>query len=728
MNDGPGVVDQGAKGVVRSLAAKYGFFSLCIVFLLGLYGYGAKGDRLVGSVLRVDGWPSALGGAIVVPAGSFIVLFLVISCFGLATLIAFPSDISRRKAEWWIVLLALACRLLVFPHAPSDDLNRYLWEGRVVASGLSPYEHAPIADDDGEAEYLRSSEDPYWAKINHPTMTAIYPPMILLLFGGVSSLWYDPFAIKITMTGFDLAALFLILRILKSRSLAPRWALIYAISPLVVYAFAGRGHLDAVQIFFLLLALLSYRRERWRSMFVVLACAAQAKYLALLGVPLFVRRENVRHAWLFLVVFSAPFLPFVTEGGGGIFRSLTTFGREFAFNGAIHGILREGLGSLEWATWWSAMGFTVAWLMGIWSYHPGRSSRLDPDPMRGLFFVLGAFLLFSPTVHFWYVAAILPFVCFRPSASWILLAATIVFSLVAEGTAKQTGAWELPSWAHLLVWLPPGILLGRDGWLAWRRRRRRRSWPPPRTVSAVIPCINEAEAIAGCIESIQRSQCVTEVIVVDGGSSDGTAELAEKAGARVIEVRRPVENGGGRGGRIWEGARSAKGDVVVIVHADTRLDDGAMDRIVHTLAQNPDFFGGSLGARFGASGAKLRALEYANHLRAAFMGLSFGDQVQFFRNDPNLTPQLVPNIPLMEDVELAMRFHLFGRSTYLWGGSTASARRWRLGAWSRMCMVLRLVSGYLMARLIAPPNTVGMYYRYYGRPPSSTMSSRESRE
>jgi hypothetical protein len=682
-----------------------------ILLVFALAGHG----RLGAWGLRLPWWGRP-DGEQSIPAGGAILAYLGSWLLTLLAVVVFPAERSRTVQRRLILLAALACRIAVWPLPASDDVNRYLWEGRLLGHGLSPYRHAALATSDPSADPYRDPTDPIWAGINHPTMTAIYPPLTLGVFALVARGAYAPSAVKLLMGLLDLGVVLVLLRLLEERALPLRWALLHALHPLVLLAFAGEGHLEPLQILPLLAALLLYGRGRPGMMFFLLGLAAQAKYIVLLVTPLFLQRDNLKRGWILAVTFLAPFLPFlITTGDSGLLRSLHSFGTSFAFNGALHGALRMLLGSLPAATAISGAVLLLGWLAGLWEHHPARAHGRDPDPLRGIFFILGLLLLVAPTVHYWYLAPLLPLLALRPTASWLLLSGTIGFSFTAAGLQLQGAGWQLPLWAWLATWLPPASLFARDGLLALKRRRTRRVLPMPRSISAVIPCLEEESTIAECVRALRSSPRITQIIVVDGGSKDRTVSLARKAGARVIVWEHPPEAGGGRGGQIRAGALAARGDVIAIVHADSRLHPDAPERIIQVLQRNPDFIGGALGAHFAAPGAKLRILEYANHFRAAFLGISFGDQVQFFRHDPAITAELTPAIPLMEDVELALRLHRRGRVTYLWGGSTASARRWELGALHRVATILGLVLGYVLQRLIRMPDTREMYYRYYPR-------------
>jgi hypothetical protein len=112
-----------------------------------------------------------------------------------------------------ILAAALVCRLLLLPHPASDDVNRYVWEGRVLASGVSPYAVPP--DD----PTLLAMRDAIWSDMNHRDMTACYPPVMMLLFAGITTVWESLPAMKLVMVLFDIGTVWLLLLLLRDRRL-----------------------------------------------------------------------------------------------------------------------------------------------------------------------------------------------------------------------------------------------------------------------------------------------------------------------------------------------------------------------------------------------------------------------------------------------------------------------------------------------------------------------------
>jgi GT2 family glycosyltransferase len=171
--------------------------------------------------------------------------------------------------------------------------------------------------------------------------------------------------------------------------------------------------------------------------------------------------------------------------------------------------------------------------------------------------------------------------------------------------------------------------------------------------------------------------------------------------------------GGGRGGQISAGLGLARCDIVTVVHADTRVPAHIFRQIVDLLQRQPMIAGGAVGSRFASNDWRFRLIEFANDLRAVATGISFGDQVQFFRKRPVVESNGFPDLPLMEDVEFSLRLKRLGRTAYLFGDARVSVRKWQIIGFGHAWTVIRLFSMYLWKRLWQKPDTLDMYHRYY---------------
>jgi rSAM/selenodomain-associated transferase 2 len=198
-------------------------------------------------------------------------------------------------------------------------------------------------------------------------------------------------------------------------------------------------------------------------------------------------------------------------------------------------------------------------------------------------------------------------------------------------------------------------------------------------LSAVIPCWNEATTIEAAIASAH--QIADEVIVADAASPDGTAQIATRAGARVVIASR------GRGAQLAAGAASASGDVLLFVHADARLPSDARRAIELALA-DPDVGGGNFRLRFEPTTTWGRVFARVDHERRRWLGIYYGDSGLFVRRGIYDAIGGFRALPILEDHDLARRLERATRTVYVDHiPIAASARRFAdhplrtLGVW-----------------------------------------------
>ncbi len=680
------------------------FLLLCgVLSALCLWGglFGPVGR----SLLRIDG----LSGTFLLPSWRFILLLLGLSLCCMLMLFYYPRKLSRKKGGMLLLGLSLFCRLLLLPHPHSDDLNRYLWEGRMISEGKNPYHQGPRS----QALSDLAENDPYHAGINHPEISAAYPPLSLLIFSAAGRISYTPGAIKIMVLLFDMGTILFLILILNRRALDPGWVVLYCFNPVILISFAGKGHYDAVQLFFLTGALYFHGKNRWFAMFLFLGLGIQVKYVAAVVLPFFILRNNVKYLPVAIASALLPFLPFLDGGPAGLFSGITKFGGDLAFNGSIHWIPRVIAKEISPATGICTATLFVFLCHGYFRYHPQRKTVHRNDPLPGSLHALGLVLIFAPTVHYWYLSWIIPLLVLRPSLPWLALTVSFSFYFTVCGYVWHENRWHLPFFFLLMEWLPFYALLLLDLKRFFKYPAPGVQYKIPESVSVVIPVKNESGNIEECIKSVRRDRAVGEVIVVDASSGDHTPLIAEKAGATVF-IYTPGEGGGGRGGQILAGVSAAKGDIAAVVHADARITVPVFTEMIRVLTENGDVVGGAVGTGFSQTSPAFRLLELANGFRAVFLGISFGDQVQFFRRVPVLEKELLAPIPLMEDVELSIRMRSAGRTLFLFGGGRVSARRWKKkGAANSVDVILRVLH-YLALRTKGTPDTSAMYRDYYG--------------
>jgi rSAM/selenodomain-associated transferase 2 len=290
----------------------------------------------------------------------------------------------------------------------------------------------------------------------------------------------------------------------------------------------------------------------------------------------------------------------------------------------------------------------------------------------------------------------------------LYLQAAVLFTFPVIAGDLRTGVFQEIPWLKLPEYLPFYGLLAwgmlRQGYLVRQRR-----FASPASISVVIPVLNEATYIARCLSAIPVGAPVCEVIVADGGSTDETVGIAQAKGARVIH------SGKGRGIQIGAAAEASRGDVLLILHADSVLRDGAAARIISALSAAPDAAGGCFGMAFEEGGFATRSIAWLNNLKAMATGIAFGDQAQFARAEALRRIGGVPSLMLMEDVELSLRLKRVGRVVYLGQGVRASGRRWRTGnSFRKVATILVLFVRFLVDRRLGRSQRADLeYYRKY---------------
>ena len=186
----------------------------------------------------------------------------------------------------------------------------------------------------------------------------------------------------------------------------------------------------------------------------------------------------------------------------------------------------------------------------------------------------------------------------------------------------------------------------------------------------VIPALDEADQVAAAVASAREEGA--PVFVVDGGSRDATRERAAAAGARVLR------GAAGRAAQLQAGVDAAGGDVLLLLHADTRLPPGWRAALERALA-DPRVAGGAFRMRFDRRTPALRLVEWGAWLRAALLRLPYGDQALFVRRAVLEAVGGIPQAPIMEDLDLVRAIRARGRLALLPLAAPTSARRYLAG-------------------------------------------------
>jgi rSAM/selenodomain-associated transferase 2 len=221
-------------------------------------------------------------------------------------------------------------------------------------------------------------------------------------------------------------------------------------------------------------------------------------------------------------------------------------------------------------------------------------------------------------------------------------------------------------------------------------------------ISIIIPTLNEAGNIKQALASTQPSTNI-EVIVVDGGSKDSTVEIAKSLGVKVISTA------GGRAVQMNTGALAASGEILLFLHADTRLPSG-FDVMIRTALQQTGTVAGAFALRIDASQWGLRLVEWGVNWRSRFCQMPYGDQAIFLTKDLFHKIGAFPELPIMEDFELIRSLKRNGKITIINVPVITSARRWlQMGVCQTTLINQIIIIAYLLG--VSPQRIVNWYRR-----------------
>lgn len=220
-------------------------------------------------------------------------------------------------------------------------------------------------------------------------------------------------------------------------------------------------------------------------------------------------------------------------------------------------------------------------------------------------------------------------------------------------------------------------------------------------ISVVLPVLNEADTLPLALEPLHGLNDL-EVIVVDGGSQDASVASARRFTSQVVSEAP---------GRAWQmnaGARKATGEVLLFLHADSRVDAKGLSTLRAAML-SPEVVGGAFRLKLDSPRLGIRAISAGANFRARWLGLPFGDQGLFVRADVFQRIGGFPEIPLMEDVAFVRKLRREGKVVLLHDRVVSSPRRWeRDGVWSTTLRNWGLLTLYFVG---ISPQRLARFYR-----------------
>lgn len=338
--------------------------------------------------------------------GSFAIMFL-------ASLVVMRDTAEGEESlpYYWGVLMRLIL-LFAFP-ALSDDIYRFIWDGRILLDFADPYEFLPSEYVDQGIEGVNQA---LYAKLNSQEYYSVYPPFnqvfffLSALFSPNSEYW-SAVLLRVIILTFELGNISLIRKLLKHYKLPQKYGLLYALNPMIILELTGNLHFEAIMVFFLLLALWYYEQNKlhWSAVFFGLSVAT--KFLPLIFLPLLFRKIGFKktavYSTITIGILMVSFLPLInTDHVWAIKESMELYFQKFEFNASLYYVTRwygfqlAGHNIIAVAGKW----MMLATLGSILLYSFVGKKRRLPEQMM---WVWALYVLFATTVHPWYTIPLL---------------------------------------------------------------------------------------------------------------------------------------------------------------------------------------------------------------------------------------------------------------------------------------------------------------------------------
>lgn len=416
------------------------------------------------------------------PRASVALFAAAFGCFGIAV-----RGLEHRLSIASFLAVAGLLRLVVLPLPPSlsDDVLRYVWDGRVTLAGYNPYLFAP---EDPELAELR---DANWQIMPHKEVPTVYPPLALALFAAGGQGASPLLGIRILLAFIDWFGCGLTFLLAARLGGHPGRAAWYAWNPLVVLEVAGQGHVDGAMVASMVACVLWIERGRFVSSGLAAAAGVATKLVPLVALVPWALTVGRKHSWAGAARFTAGTALglLLTMGlvvwSTGMPPGLVTYGVSWEFNGPIYeplwrtidqadvvdpikgGITRlkdtfaERTGHEPWNRLYPyvypqllAKLLLAAAFLAYWLHCLTRC--LSATEMSGR--VLGAVILCSATVYPWYLLWVLPWAALTRHRAWLTLSGLMFLAYLPQ----HADDISLFPWVWGLIWIPFALLLWRS--------------------------------------------------------------------------------------------------------------------------------------------------------------------------------------------------------------------------------------------------------------------------
>jgi hypothetical protein len=417
----------------------------------------------------------------------WLIIFPVYLIYILLIVSLLKDNLPHKISPVWYIAFGILFRVALIPSDPflSDDIYRYLWDGKILSAGINPYKYAPI-----DLNLLDYRDHIVYPNINFPEIATSYPPVSQFLFlindlvGGTILSW------KLLLLLFEIPLLLLIFKLLKHFRLNQNRILIYFYNPLLIIETYSSGHLEITGVLLLWVAIfLFYKRYEWTSI-PVFTLSIMTKFVPFISVIPFLIKKFYRKSTLLIGTCLLLLMPFMFNDIlplPGIF----SYANRWEFNGGFYQLILSVLKILEVKEFqWMVLnlsGHLETFYINHALYYKicaviillavifdqikklkSTSQFLSINFIQRSFVITSLFLLLTPTLHPWYLIWIIPFMVFLPTWSWIAFTFLIQASYFVLKDYVLLSEWNESVWILIIQYIPFYVLL------VWEYLDRRR--------------------------------------------------------------------------------------------------------------------------------------------------------------------------------------------------------------------------------------------------------------
>ncbi len=326
----------------------------------------------------------------------------------------------------------------------SDDVFRYMWDGKVQSYGINPYKYIPT-----DSNLIALHSDILPDKINFPTLKTIYFPLSQWLFYiGYSLSGEYVWGYKLLLFIFEILTAITLFLILKSIRKPPKLVLLYILCPLPIIHFSLDSHLDGYGLLFIALSILFYLEKKLSFSMIFLGFSLSIKPIGLLLLPVLFFRENkiadiLKIIFIPLITFFIQFIPYIFSSNP--FESLFVFAKHWSFNGSIFSLINSFIKNNQTSR-------IICGILFITSLIPLFLSKYDY--IKKFYYSVLLLLIFSPVVHPWYISWLTVLLPIIPAWSGIIYSSLSSLTAFTVLSYQMHNLWKEYATVLVIEYIP----------------------------------------------------------------------------------------------------------------------------------------------------------------------------------------------------------------------------------------------------------------------------------